>query len=108
MLCGGWNERPTGSPLLGVLPDLSMAATTTELAVGDALILYTDGITEAMNADYDEFGVVQHGLLGLHGEVMKLQRPAPMSRHPGFRPVVLGDQRHPEPACGMNSCVIAK
>jgi sigma-B regulation protein RsbU (phosphoserine phosphatase) len=47
----------SGSPLLGVLPDLSMVAATTDLAPGDVLILYTDGVTEAINANYDEFGV---------------------------------------------------
>jgi sigma-B regulation protein RsbU (phosphoserine phosphatase) len=27
-----------------------------ELAPGDAILLYTDGITEALNADQEEFG----------------------------------------------------
>ena len=33
--------------LLGVLPDAPFVETTGELAVGDSLVLYTDGITEA-------------------------------------------------------------
>jgi sigma-B regulation protein RsbU (phosphoserine phosphatase) len=49
----------SGSPLLGVLADVTMTATTTGLAPGDVLILFTDGITEALNADYEEFGVVR-------------------------------------------------
>jgi phosphoserine phosphatase RsbU/P len=38
---------------LGVVPDVSVAATTLDLRPGDILVLYTDGITEAFN-DLDE------------------------------------------------------
>lgn len=50
-------SRLTGScPLLGVLPDLNVPVFTVDLAVGDVLILYTDGISEAVNDDFKEFG----------------------------------------------------
>jgi sigma-B regulation protein RsbU (phosphoserine phosphatase) len=47
---------PTG-PLLGVLEHAEVPETTIELAPGDALILYTDGVTEAFDAEYQEFGL---------------------------------------------------
>ncbi len=42
---------------LGVLPDIEVASQSIHLHPGDTLIFYTDGVTEAMNADYDEFGL---------------------------------------------------
>lgn len=47
---------PPGSSLLGVLPDLNITVSTVEMAEGDVLVLYTDGITDAVNSDYQEFG----------------------------------------------------
>jgi integral membrane sensor domain MASE1 len=45
---GGWVDQ-VGQPgtLLGVLPDPELADHTAELGPGDALILYTDGLTDA-------------------------------------------------------------
>jgi sigma-B regulation protein RsbU (phosphoserine phosphatase) len=40
-----------GGQLIGVLPDAHIAVTTTHLAAGDALLLYTDGLTEAREPD---------------------------------------------------------
>ncbi|UCC52211.1 MAG: SpoIIE family protein phosphatase, partial [Anaerolineaceae bacterium] len=42
---------------LGVLPDINITTHTVHLERGDTLILYTDGVTEAINEDYDEFGM---------------------------------------------------
>ncbi|NCF66571.1 MAG: SpoIIE family protein phosphatase [Chloroflexi bacterium] len=42
---------------LGVLPDINIATHTVRLEREDTLILYTDGVTEAINEDYDEFGM---------------------------------------------------
>jgi phosphoserine phosphatase RsbU/P len=41
--------EPVGRPgaLLGVLPEPDLADSTAELAPGDSLVLYTDGLTEA-------------------------------------------------------------
>lgn len=42
---------------LGVLPDVTIASQTINFNQGDVLILYTDGVTEAINEDYDEFNL---------------------------------------------------
>ena len=42
---------------LGVIPQISMKSHSLKLLPGDTLLLYTDGVTEAMNEDLDEFGV---------------------------------------------------
>ena len=42
---------------LGVLPEVNIRSRSTRLERGDTLILYTDGVSEAMNEDYDEFGM---------------------------------------------------
>jgi sigma-B regulation protein RsbU (phosphoserine phosphatase) len=41
---------------LGVLADINVSVREVTLAPGDALILYTDGITEAIDVDFNEFG----------------------------------------------------
>jgi serine phosphatase RsbU (regulator of sigma subunit) len=45
-----------GGPVAGVLPDASYETERINLEIGDALIFYTDGITEAMNAEEELFG----------------------------------------------------
>ncbi|MCB8980298.1 MAG: SpoIIE family protein phosphatase [Ardenticatenaceae bacterium] len=42
---------------LGVVPQISMKSHSIQFLPGDTLLLYTDGVTEAMNEDFDEFGV---------------------------------------------------
>lgn len=43
--------------VLGVLDDVSLDERTIQIAEKDVLILYTDGVTEAINARFEEFGV---------------------------------------------------
>jgi len=43
-------------PLIGAFRRLELAATTMELEPGDRLVLYTDGITDAVTADRERFG----------------------------------------------------
>ncbi len=50
---------PVTSPLLGVLPELEVSVTTVDIYPGDVLVLYTDGISEAHNATYEEFGLTR-------------------------------------------------
>lgn len=50
-----------GGPVLGEFPDWSAAQGEIRLDAGDRLALYTDGITEATNADGDEFGPTRLG-----------------------------------------------
>src|SRR5438552_4882142 len=45
-----------GGALLGVFPDWKYENSTVELGPGDILLLFTDGITEAMDLDGEEFG----------------------------------------------------
>lgn len=54
------SDEPTlledGGPVLGVLPQAPFAEGGVQLNPGDALILYTDGISEAMNSADEEYG----------------------------------------------------
>jgi len=43
-------------PLLGTLQTVSFKERTVEIAPGDVLVLYTDGVTEAMNGSQEFFG----------------------------------------------------
>jgi phosphoserine phosphatase RsbU/P len=45
-----------GGPVLGVFPNACYTGGTAELRPDDCLVLFTDGITEAMNATDEEFG----------------------------------------------------
>ena len=55
---GSSTELPlTGGVALGVMPELPYDQGTVTLAHDDTVVLYTDGVTEAMNADGEEFGV---------------------------------------------------
>jgi sigma-B regulation protein RsbU (phosphoserine phosphatase) len=50
------SEMPRGSFALGLLKDATFAEQHAELGPGDLLIVYSDGLTEAMNATGDFFG----------------------------------------------------
>jgi len=55
---GTSTELPlTDGVALGVMPELPYRQGQVTLASGDTVVLYTDGVTEAMNADGEEFGV---------------------------------------------------
>lgn len=41
---------------LGILPEIDIPSNTIQLDPGDTLVLYTDGVTEAVNTDLDEYG----------------------------------------------------
>mgnify|MGYP001179693792 CR=1 FL=1 len=42
---------------LGVLPEARMKSLSMQLRPGETIIFYTDGVTEALNEDFDEFGL---------------------------------------------------
>jgi sigma-B regulation protein RsbU (phosphoserine phosphatase) len=42
--------------VLGVLPDIQLDSREVWLSAGDILVFYTDGLTEAMDLDFQEFG----------------------------------------------------
>lgn len=50
--------RPLGEtgPLLGVFPRVELPETAVELAPGDLVLFYTDGVTDAQGPDGDRFG----------------------------------------------------
>ena len=55
---GSSEELPhTGGVALGVMPELDYQEANVTLAPGDTLVLYTDGVSEAMNAEGEEFGI---------------------------------------------------
>jgi sigma-B regulation protein RsbU (phosphoserine phosphatase) len=47
--------EPTGT-VVGLLPDAEYAQATIQLERGDVLLAFTDGISEAMNHDHEEWG----------------------------------------------------
>ena len=47
----------TGGIMLGVVPDFSFVQNTVTIAPGDTVVLYTDGVTEAMNGSGEQFGI---------------------------------------------------
>ena len=54
---GKVEQLPTmGDSMVGALDGLEYHESTLTLEKGDALVMYTDGVTEAMNIDYKQFG----------------------------------------------------
>ena len=53
---GNVKHLENGGALLGVFPDWEYETSTVELDPGDLLMAFTDGITEAMDPDGEEFG----------------------------------------------------
>jgi sigma-B regulation protein RsbU (phosphoserine phosphatase) len=57
-----WGDRQdilrleTGGPVIGLMPDCCYRQGRVTLEEGDVLVLFTDGITEAMNGDGEEWG----------------------------------------------------
>jgi len=55
---GAVTELPhTKGVALGIAPDVEYTQESVTLAPGDTVVLFTDGITEAMNADNQQFGL---------------------------------------------------
>ncbi|WP_437228813.1 SpoIIE family protein phosphatase [Planctomicrobium sp. SH661] len=48
--------RESASLPLGIMPELAYESATVQIAPGDTIIAYTDGVSEAMNADKDIYG----------------------------------------------------
>ena len=49
-------ELPRGAIAMGILPDAPFFETPVELGDGDALVIFSDGVTEAMNVSEEFFG----------------------------------------------------
>jgi sigma-B regulation protein RsbU (phosphoserine phosphatase) len=54
---GTFQPLPGNGVALGVLPETHMQSQSLIFRPGETIILYTDGVTEALNEDYDEFGL---------------------------------------------------
>ena len=55
---GTVDELPrTGGVALGVLPSAQFVSETVELAPGESILLYTDGVTDALNPHGERFGL---------------------------------------------------
>jgi serine phosphatase RsbU (regulator of sigma subunit) len=63
---GTAEELPATGIALGVIGDRGYREYSAALASGDVIVLYTDGITEAMNAQEEMFGTAR--LIGVIGE----------------------------------------
>lgn len=54
---GAFQTLPGHGVALGVLPEIHMKSFSMPLRPGETIIFYTDGVTEALNEDFDEFGL---------------------------------------------------
>jgi serine phosphatase RsbU (regulator of sigma subunit) len=52
---GSHEQLKGGGPVIGILPMIEYQEYRTSLETGDTLVIYSDGVTEAANADDDEF-----------------------------------------------------
>ncbi len=52
----GFEMLSCGGPVLGVIANAPFQEGETRMTVGDVLVAYTDGVTEATNVDQEEFG----------------------------------------------------
>jgi serine phosphatase RsbU (regulator of sigma subunit) len=53
---GALESISPGGPVVGIVPAPAWSSTSTRLDPGDRLLVYTDGLLEARDADDDEFG----------------------------------------------------
>ncbi len=53
---GDVEKLEEGGPVLGAFPSLPFRQAETEMAPGDSLVIYSDGVTEANNTAGDEYG----------------------------------------------------
>ncbi len=67
---GSVQRLKTGGMVVGMMPDRTYRQETVQLQAGDVLLIFSDGITEAMNEKEDEFG--EERLLALISDVANL------------------------------------
>jgi hypothetical protein len=63
---GALDRLPPGSMALGIMADATFTEQRVELSEGDALIVFSDGVSEAMNSSGDFFGDERIGAI-IHG-----------------------------------------
>jgi phosphoserine phosphatase RsbU/P len=54
---GSREELTTTGPALGIMDDVLYTEQTTTINPGDVMVMYTDGVTESVNRNNEEFGV---------------------------------------------------
>jgi sigma-B regulation protein RsbU (phosphoserine phosphatase) len=52
----GLRRLSTGGTIVGIFPEARYEQETVTLDAGDLVIVFSDGVTEAFNADWEEFG----------------------------------------------------
>jgi sigma-B regulation protein RsbU (phosphoserine phosphatase) len=72
-------------PPIGLLPAATYTAQATEMGPGDFLLVYTDGITEAVDPEGEEFGIERLS------ELVRLHRAAPLDEARGAIETALDD-----------------
>jgi len=82
----------TGGPLLGVMDTAHFTRQSIQLQTGDTLLLYTDGLIDAMNYDDDHYGrqrltesLLTHAAEPYNAEDLAAQLLWDMRRFAGFR-----------------------
>ncbi len=53
---GQFEDLAARGIILGIFPDIRLEERSTQIGAGDVAVFYTDGLTEAMDPDYQEFG----------------------------------------------------
>lgn len=71
---GRVEETPGGGPALGLVSEAEYSEQTVELSEGEALVVYSDGVTEARNEAGDFFG--EERLFSLFSRLAGLSAPA--------------------------------
>jgi len=87
----GITELETTGMLLGVMEDATYDESELSLESGDILVLYSDGITEAMNNEDDEFGLdrlseIVQDYSGESADILQQQILASVREHTGDVP----------------------
>ncbi len=91
-----------GGPVLGILSIAPYSEERAQLGHGDMLVLYSDGVTEATNNDFDEFG--EERLL----EVLKQNRELPAGQIVDAVTKALGEFAAGAPQADDITLVVAK
>jgi sigma-B regulation protein RsbU (phosphoserine phosphatase) len=67
-------ELQKGGPIIGQFPDLSFVEDSLKIGAGDRLVLFTDGLTEAMDDQNNLFGNARVKELISHGTSLSPQQ----------------------------------
>ena len=74
---GGVGLLPSGGVPVGMMPGVVHKQASIQVAPGDTILLYSDGITEALNGSDEEFGMERLTALAVAGQ---MEAPVDLSR----------------------------